>query len=523
MKTENWEVNIGLFDIIRKKRAVNETSIKKGSILDLIDSKSLIKKNAFDYLPVHPDILDLLWIADGPMKNYSQKPISVSKFEVNGLIYTLTFSGASEPSVIFTNLPIQKVNDKLVERPSYYPNYRDLTNEQKGVYWSLLADPYNSSIDVGYVFILYYGLERHLLNGEFEKAFNVILKLRDAHSNKSFQSYSGNALVLSCLFHQRPDMAMKFLLSLDKEHELNFSNNLFLMVYFGFKIPIKPKDIIRMSKTFGFENNNYIKKYPKLFNDTMIEILIEKYGKEEIMISDFVSSSDLKKLKTEKLNIFSNISLSDNEINVPIYTDNLKFKKSMYDILELTHEKVKNELPNLRKTNAVTEIIVVKEPLKLLVFDMKVEEELLIQLRSSKSNLISKHFSLINLQDFYYRYRSIDVKYLEKCIEYCNQDIEMLQDLQNYYKQEEIKNIKKTSYLYSATEIKKDIQRVETEGFIGRIPAFERLAIIYEKQGKIEEALEICDKAITYNINVKGNSQDYIDRKEALIKKVHKV
>lgn len=41
------------------------------------------------------------------------------------------------------------------------------------------------------------------------------------------------------------------------------------------------------------------------------------------------------------------------------------------------------------------------------------------------------------------------------------------------------------------------------EGFKGRISAFERLAIIYEKQKQYNEALKVCDVAIEYYQDLK--------------------
>ena len=109
-----------------------------------------------------------------------------------------------EPSLIYTNQkinPTQRIED--IATPPYYPTYSGLTPEQKWVYLNLLANPYNPAIDIGFVFILYYGLERHLLLGNFEKAIDVLLKLRDVHTNKSFQSYSANAIILSCMTGQK--------------------------------------------------------------------------------------------------------------------------------------------------------------------------------------------------------------------------------------------------------------------------------------------------------------------------------
>jgi hypothetical protein len=147
---------------------------------------------------LHPDLKGLIWIGDGKFKNYSGNQNNINRFEIDGMAFTVSFGQDVEPSLIFTNLPIKKPDSiGNVEHPPYFPSYSNLTPEQRFVYLRLLNNPYDADIDIGFVFILYYGLERHLLQGDFERAFNVILKLRDVHKNKSFQHYSTNALVLS--------------------------------------------------------------------------------------------------------------------------------------------------------------------------------------------------------------------------------------------------------------------------------------------------------------------------------------
>lgn len=513
---------MGLFNLFSRKsnKVENKNAVDKNNISE---SRAIIQRSGFDYLPVHPDILDLLWVIDGPKKNYENKPISKSRFEIEGIIFTITFSGTVEPSAIYTKLPISNDVDRPIERPPYYPNYYDLTSDQKGIYWRLLADPYNSDIDIGYVFILYYGLERHLMNGNFTKAFDVIIKLRDIHLNKSFQIYSGNALILSCLMHQKPEMVLSFLNSLDKNHELNFSSNLFLMTHHAFKIPLTANDVMRMARSFEFENNNYIKKYPELFEKTMKLTLMERVRKEDILVNDFIKPNEQSKLRKEKLRVFSNISLSDNEIEVPIYTEHFKFKKAMYDILEETHERVKDELKVLKKNGDVKYKTVPKPPPKLLEFDQVREKELLKQLSSKKEDLLSRHFVFIELQEFYYRYRNLDSKYLNLCINYCEQDIDQLERMQVYYKTRETKKIHDLKSIYSSSEMKEEVKRIENEGFIGRVPAFERLAIIYEKQYKYNEAISICEKAIAYSRDLRMDTKDFEDRLNKLISKQTKV
>ena len=266
---------MGLFNFGKKKEQNLKRSQDEKKDIAPIKNTSLSVKG----LTIHEDLKELVWIGDGKYKNYKQSKGDENSFEIDGYRITISFQNQEEPSLIYTNQKISQPKDiSDVERPSYYPTYTELSPEQKWVYLNLLSNPYNTEIDIGFVFILYYGLERHLLLGNFEKAISVILKLRDVHTNKSFQSYSANAVVLSCMLHKRGDLVLDFIKSLDKEHELAFSDNLFLICYYSFDIPLIPKDIMRMASTFEFNKNNYIKKYPELFLKCLTDIVTSKLG-----------------------------------------------------------------------------------------------------------------------------------------------------------------------------------------------------------------------------------------------------
>ena len=116
-------------------------------------------------------------------KNYVPTPPKKVTISELGISLSISFSSDEEPSLIFMGLPIAHV-DGPVERPPYYPTYKGLTPEQRGIYWKLLANPYDETIDIGYIFILYYGLERYLLTDKYEEVIDVILKLRDVHSKE---------------------------------------------------------------------------------------------------------------------------------------------------------------------------------------------------------------------------------------------------------------------------------------------------------------------------------------------------
>ncbi|MDR1903135.1 MAG: TerB N-terminal domain-containing protein [Treponema sp.] len=310
----------------------------------------------FGSFKIHDDLIGLVWIADGKYKNYTHDNKQNYTFEYGGYRVSIKYPGLEEPSLIYTNQKIAIPSDEsAVSRPPYYPTYSGLTPEQKWIYLKLLTNPYNTSIDIGFVFILYYGLERHLLSGEFERVFRLIIKLRDVHSNGSFQNYSANALILSAMLHKRGDMVLEFINSLDKDYELNFWNNLFLICYYSFNLPLCASDIMRIAGTFEFTNKNYIKKYPEIFETILRDTLREKAGKETILISDYITAEELRNIKLSERPIFANTSMNDQRIPVPLIAENANLKKTMFDFLNTAHEKTKIQITKMRKDGTLSD------------------------------------------------------------------------------------------------------------------------------------------------------------------------
>ena len=308
---------------------------------------SLSKNDLF----VHPDLVDLIWIGDGKYKNFTKTSRSSSVHNFDGFSIKMSMFGPDEPSLLYLGLPIQKpLKTDSVERPPYYPFYSELSPKQKWMYWKFLSDPYNPQNDIGYVFIFYYGLERHLLHGNFEKAFELVLKLRDIYSNKSFQHYSSCALILSAMLHKRPEYAEKFINSLDKEYEFEIPADLYMLCKFGLNIPITAKDIMHCYKAFGFTNNRYIKNNPDLFLYFLQKNLEELTGGiNTLFAGQFFSKADVSKLKSKNISIFANVSIMEKEIRIPDILQPSKFTSTIYMVLNQTHEDTKKELAKLRK------------------------------------------------------------------------------------------------------------------------------------------------------------------------------
>lgn len=331
---------MGFFNFLKPKSRNNGDITEKNSI-------SLAKNNLY----VHPELIDLIWIGDGPLKNYFSVNDKSVTYNYNGFTIKISAISADEPSLLYIDMPIKKPSS-FVERPPYYPSYKELTPEQKWLYWKFLSNPYDSSNDIGYVFIFYYGLERHILQGNFDKAFDVILKLRDVYTNSSFQQYSAGALILSCIIYKRADCAEKFISSLDKDYEYQIDSVLYMLCKFGLNLAITPQDIMLFYKGFNFSNNRYIKNNPDIFLKNLTQnIKIATGGNSSINAGNYFQSSDIDHLESITLPIFANTSIASNTVTIPDILNNTLFSTTIHKILVQTHEDTKKELAELRKAN----------------------------------------------------------------------------------------------------------------------------------------------------------------------------
>ena len=101
----------------------------------------------------------------------------------------------------------------------------------------------------------------------------------------------------------------------------------------------------------------------------------------------------------------------------------------------------------------------------------------------------STHFTYNELIDIYYKQRDERENAVEKCVEYCKKDIAIADEF------------------------------VAEFGEVPRILSFKRLAIIYEKQERYEDALDVCDQALEIG-TTDGTKSGFEGRKERLRKKI---
>lgn len=126
-----------------------------------------------------------------------------------------------------------------------------------------------------------------------------------------------------------------------------------------------------------------------------------------------------------------------------------------------------------------------------LVFDLYREKELLKEYRKyAESNADDAYYAALPLIDFYYKYRSLDEKYLKLCMKYCNICISLLPS--------------------------PEMQKYVSDGIC--IPAFKKLVIIYDKKKEYKKALAIIDEAVKFDREV-----EYYEKKKAtILKKMNK-
>ncbi len=117
------------------------------------------------------------------------------------------------------------------------------------------------------------------------------------------------------------------------------------------------------------------------------------------------------------------------------------------------------------------------------------EMVLLSALECEDGSATSTHFTYTSLIEVYYKQRDDREDAIEKCIEYCKRDIEITDDF------------------------------VDEFGEVPRIPSFKRLAIIYEKQERYEDALDICNQALRVG-TTDGTKGGFKSRKERIRKKM---
>jgi hypothetical protein len=305
-------------------------------------------------MPGSADICELLWIADGPMKNYDLGSTADFGFIINNTRFSTSVLNGEEPSLIYTTMPVtEPLNKDSVPRPPYYPTYSGLSPEQKWMYLQFLNNPFDASNDIGYVFIYYYGLERYLLTSKSDKAFDMIMQLRSAYDNNSFLTYSESTLACYCLGKRDLNLANRLLLSLDSMHK-HMDVVLFLALKYSCKMDLRAEDIIKYHKSFRFTNERYIKNEPKMFLTYLRENIKSKYSSVGIDLSRYFTDIVIMNLRSENIPVFANVTIPNRTADIPNLLSYAPFTADVISLLKKTHEDVKEALAEQRKQQSAS-------------------------------------------------------------------------------------------------------------------------------------------------------------------------
>ncbi len=276
----------------------------------------------------------LLWITDEDTSKISsvhQISITINLGNTDSEIKDESYGFYSEPSLIWTKLPIQANND-LETQAMYYPSYTGLSPKHRYQYLNWLRDV-TQETNLSYVFLYYYGLERHMLIGNYDLAVEEVLRLIEHHNKSSFKTYAINSLILASGYKKRADIVKK------APFILNDPTPAALYIQYMAKDPLSAKEVINLASRVNYSNKRYIKEFPDLF-EKELQSAIDNYENKNGSIWDAVSVSGLKE---NSYAYIANYSIPDEirstKITSPI--DDPNFGLLLRGFLKTTHTRIK--------------------------------------------------------------------------------------------------------------------------------------------------------------------------------------
>ena len=407
---------------------------------------------------INPKILPLLYFTDGQLKNID--------------------SEVGEPSAISINFPVA---EGQFQKLSYYPSYSGLTSEQRNGFLTWLTTDLSNVPDIGFAFLLLYCLERHILHDEYlEESLKIISKLQGQISNGSFDYYSSTSIGYILFIHKRLDL-LKYV-------DLN-KCDIKLQILLSHRL--SADQLIALATEVDFRNRYYIKEYPELFKKALIESLKREFGSEYFEYE----LSNIQKLKKEPY-MFSNYSLRKGN-NRPdlLMPDPLSDRKLCHDIyaeLQKAHDQVKGFLEIKRaveskKDKSKKKIAKPKRINSKTGYPMSTDK----QIRNATEQLKLTRKFLKNNQISSYSSRSSQEK-MEDLV--WNNSAEKMDSADLEYKKGEWDKAEKLWLTCVAINYR----------------AANRLRIMYQKEHRFNDAVQIIDFAVDSPVLRKINNDSYI-------------
>lgn len=407
---------------------------------------------------INPKILPLLYFTDGQLKNID--------------------SEVGEPSAISINFPVA---EGQFQKLNYYPSYSELTPEQRDGFLSWLSTDLSNIPDIGFAFLLLYCLERHILHDEYlEESLKIISKLQSQINNGSFDYYSSTSIGYIFFIHKRLDL-LKYV-------DLN-KCDIKLQILLSHRL--SADQLITLASKVDFRNQHYIKEYPELFKKALVEDLKRNFGSECFEYE----LSNIQKLKKEPY-MFSNYSLrKGNNRQDLLMPDPLSDRKLCHDIyaeLQKAHDQVKGFLEIKRaveskKDKSKKKIAKPKRINSKTGYPMSTDKQIrnaTEQLKLTRKFLKNNHISS-------YSSRSSQEK-MEDLV--WNNSAEKMDSADLEYKKGEWDKAEKLWLTCVAINYR----------------AANRLRIMYQKEHRFNDAVQIIDFAVDSPVLRKINNDSYI-------------
>lgn len=301
---------------------------------------------------VHPEVTDLLWLADGAHKNFEGKTVS-DVIRAGSVEIPVSVSGEMEPSLISVKLKVgtlpesSREQDK-VPNPPKNSSYESLTPDQRGVFWTLLEEPYRLYYHANYISILSSGLERHMFCGNYEKAHRAFMNLRATQTERDFSTRSANIIILMALYHNRPDLLLEWQDSLDVDHTYHYSADINVLAMYGLEMGLQARDMMRMAKEFGMVDNRYAMYYYPHFLRYLTENIRAQFGTETLPMSEILTKEKIGAAPKVSVPVFTNSCFAQADLTIPALTKEPELRKTVYDLLMKTEQDVKSDIQDLR-------------------------------------------------------------------------------------------------------------------------------------------------------------------------------
>jgi hypothetical protein len=251
----------------------------------------------------------------------------------------------NDPSTIYFPLPLCIPIDKdTVPLPPRYPKYYNLTPEQRYIYLNWLKE-IEKPIHEGYRHLFFFGLERQLIIGDFDAAWDMILRLRHCPADKCdfFLFHATDTLFTACMMNR-----------IDLLHKMNFIYNepywgdMQILVKYYTHEPINANETINILNHNDIKNRRYFDNAPDEYAEEMSKILLEKTGRSFILTENYISED--KRKKSHIILGFHNSSfpfeLKNPNILLP---DTQKLINFLHEIHPECHERTKERLRKKRR------------------------------------------------------------------------------------------------------------------------------------------------------------------------------